>query len=94
MAIWGLPFLAVSVYSLLNVDQLCEAYWLIVLLIAIGALGLFLVYTAVVSDDATVEKRTEFVSEGGDLAGVVLVIAVVVIAIPVWALLKRVRSGR
>ena len=92
MSIWGLPFLAILVYSALHFAELSPAYWLIAFPIAIGALGLFLLYTAILSDDKTVEKRTEFLSEGGELIGVLLVIVVVILAIPIWELLKLLRN--
>lgn len=94
MTIWGLPFVSILVYSLLHIDRICPDCWLIVFPIAIGGLGLFLLFTAVYSDDASVERRTEFVSDGGELLGLVLVGAVIVLAIPIWESMKRLRSGR
>ncbi len=92
IGIWGLPFLAILVFSAFHFGELSPDHWLIAFPIAVGALGMFLLYTAILADDKTVEKRTEFLSEGGELLGVFLVIVVVILAIPIWELLKLLRS--
>lgn len=94
MGIWSLPFIAVLVISLLHVTDLRPDYWLIVFPLAIGALGVFLLYTAVLSDDAAVERRTEFLSEGGEVIGAILIIVVIIVALPIWELLKLRRADR
>jgi putative effector of murein hydrolase len=93
MGIWGLPFMAIFFYGVLHFDEICPD-WLIVFPVAMGAFGAFLFYTAILSDDEAVEKRTDFVGEGGELIGAILVIAVVILAIPIWELMKLLRSDR
>ena len=93
MGIWALPFIALSVFIALHVPELCQDdYWILVFPLAIGALGVFLMYTAVLADDKTVEKRTEFVHDGADLIGVLLIVAVIILAIPIWEFLKLLRA--
>lgn len=92
MAIWGLPFTAILVLSAANFDDFRPDYWLFVLPAAVGALGLFLLYTAFFADDGVVDERTSWLGDGGELIGVILIVVVILVAIPIWELLKLVRS--
>jgi len=88
MVLWATPFLGIVVYVCLNFSEVEPDYWLLIFPIAAGLLGLWLLHTAIRADDKTVDKRTEWLSEGGELIGLVFVIVVLILAIPIWELLK------
>lgn len=93
MAIWSLPFVVVLVYGAVHFHDLRPDYWLFVLPQAVGTLGLFLLYTAFFASDEVVNNRTEMIGDGAQLIGVILIIVVVIVAVPIWELLKLIRRA-
>ncbi len=67
MVLWAIPFLGGAFYVGLDLSEIEPDYWLLVFPIGFGLLGLWLLYTAVRADDSTVDKRTEYLSEGNQL---------------------------
>ena len=88
MALWATPFLGATIYVGLDFSQVRPDYWLLIFPIAMGLLGLWLLLTAMRADDETVDKRTEWLSEGGEFIGLIFIVVVLIIAIPIWELLK------
>jgi hypothetical protein len=88
MALWGLQFVLAFICSAFNYEDLCPDYWLFIFPAALGTLGAFLVQTVLLAKDETVVKRTEWLSEGGEWVGLIFIIVVVIIAIPIWELLR------
>ena len=88
MVLWAIPFLGGAFYVGPDLSEIEPDYWLLVFPIGFGLLGLWLLYTAVRADDSTVDKRTEYLSEGNQLIGLVFVVVVLILAIPIWELLK------
>ena len=91
MGIWGLPFVVAFIYSAINYEDLCPDYWLFIIPVALGALGAFLIYSAIFADDKTMDKRLDLV-DGSGFGVWVLIVMVVIVAIPIWELLKLWRS--
>ena len=88
MGLWAAPLLGLGVFVLLDVSQVAPHYWLLLFPTLAGLLGLWLLHTAVLADDVTVEKRSDWLSEGGDWIGLAFVLVVLIVAIPIWELLK------
>lgn len=89
MFLWGLPFTLLGSYALASWHPV-EAYeWFgVALLGAIGLLGTYLLSTSVFGSNARVERSTGFMHEGGEFIGLVLAIAVALIAIPITSILR------
>ena len=93
MAIWAAPFIAIAVYSAFHLADLAPAdYWLVVIPFVVGTLGAFLLYTAILADNETVERRADFIGGGGEILAVFAIIAVIILAVPIYELLKLLRS--
>ena len=88
MFLWSLPLVWILVLSLMHLDEVSEAYWLIVFPIVFGAFGAWLMYSAIFADKQALEKRVDYLSEGGEFLGIVFVIAVGLVAIPIWGALR------
>ena len=89
MFIWGLPFVLLSAYTL-TVWRPTDSYeWFgFALLVVLGLLGMYLLVTSLFASRARLEKAVDFMSEGGDLIGAVLAVAVFLFAFPVTSLLR------
>ena len=92
MGLWALPMLVVFLYSVVNYEEVCPHYWLLVFPVGIGLFGVFLLSTAFRASDESVDKRLEWMSEGGEWIGIVFIIVVLIVAVPIWELLKLLRS--
>ena len=67
--------------------------WLVVALgSAIAGLGVFMLYASVFGRLRVLEKTANAVSDGGELLGIVLVLAVFLAALPIAALIKLFRA--
>ncbi len=88
MFLWGLPFVGIFVLALMHLDEFCGSYWLLVFPAAFAALGGWLVYSAIFADKRALEKRLDFLADGGDILGIVFIIAVAILAIPIWGALR------
>ena len=88
MGLWAIPLLGLGIYVFSDLSQVAPDYWLLIFPVLAGLLGLWLVHTAVRADDNTVDKRTDWLSEGGEWIGLVFVLVVLIAAIPIWELLK------
>jgi putative effector of murein hydrolase len=93
LAIWAVPFIAVSVYSAFHLADISPAdYWLVVIPFVAGTLGAFLLYTAILADNETVERRADLIGGGGEIIAFFAIIAVIILAVPIYELLKLLRS--
>jgi hypothetical protein len=93
MVVFGLPFVYIGVAGVVALSPPEGWWWLGVLLLgALGVYGGFLVYAACFGSPALVNRATDFVSDGGDLVGLLFVIVVGLVAIPVTLLLRWVRG--
>lgn len=86
MAIWSLPFILVLIFCLAHIQQLKPDYWLMLFPMASGFLGVWLLYSSLYASDETIDKRLSALAEGGEILGVVLVLAVILIALPLWVI--------
>jgi putative Mn2+ efflux pump MntP len=95
MFLWGLPFVGISVYALASWHPVETYEWFgAALLCALGLLGFYLLGIATMGSKARLEKSTDFIHDGGDILGLVLVVAIALVAIPVAVVLRVIARGR
>jgi len=69
--------------------------WLAVLLgLAMAGLGAFMLYTSTLGRLQLLERTSDFVSDGGEVLGIFLLLLVFVVALPIAAVIKFIRSPR
>jgi hypothetical protein len=90
MFLWGLPFVALGFGVAVLWQEGPEGWeWLALLcLLLVGAMGLCLLYVSALGSDATFNRTADFMSEGGDLVGLILVVVVVLLALPITAVIR------
>ena len=88
MALWGAPFLAIALYVAANASQVESDYWILIFPAALGLFGSWLLLTALTASDKTVDQRTDWLGDGADLIGLVFILVVLIVAVPIWELLK------
>ena len=88
MVLWGIPFLAIALYAVANVGQIESDDWILIFPAASGLFGFWLLFTALTASDETVDKRTDWLGDGADLIGLLFILVVLVVAIPIWEVLK------
>ena len=86
MFIWSIPFISILIVGIVKFQELQPDYWLFLFPVVLGLIGFWLLYTSVLAPDEVMDKRLSAVSDGADLAGVVLVLLAIVIALPIWAI--------
>lgn len=91
LVFWGGPFVALALFmiSAVQAPPADATEWLLSALgAALGSYGAFLVVAGALGNDAMIKRATGFVSEGGELLGLVLAVAVAVIAVPTTVVLR------
>jgi len=92
VCVFALPFVYLGIAGAIALSPPEGWWWFGVLLFcALGAYGAFLVYASCFGSRALFDRATNFVSEGGDLIGILFVIVVGLVAIPITVLLRWVR---
>jgi len=93
---WGIPLFAFGCFALTQWELTGMWEWIgLTLTTAIGAYGLFLIYAGCLGSDRLFERATNHVSDGADVLGLVLGLAVAILAIPTTILLRALRwTGR
>lgn len=95
MVIWGAPFVALALFAAIRLRPSDWTEWcLLALLVALGTYGAFLLCVGFLGSDSRVERSIDFMSEGGELLGVVFALAVAVVAVPVTLLIRMVFKRR
>jgi hypothetical protein len=89
VCVFALPFVYIAVNGVIALSPPEGWWWLGVLLLGLlGFYGGFLIYAACFGSDRLLERATRFIHEGGDLIGLLFVVAVALVAIPVTVLLR------
>jgi hypothetical protein len=89
MFLWSLPFIALGVYCIYELRPSAPFEWFaFTLFLSLGAAGLWLAWRAVRGTHAQAEKASEFISDGAELPGVILVLLVALLALPISVLLR------
>jgi hypothetical protein len=90
MFLWGLPLAALGFGGVVFWPEVSEGWeWLALLcLLLVGTMGLCLMYVAVASSDSTFGRVADCASDGGDVIGLVLMVAVVLLALPITAIIR------
>jgi hypothetical protein len=91
LVFWGGPFVALGLFMVtaVQIPPADAADWLLFALgAALGSYGAFLVFAGALGSNALVERATGFISEGGELLGLVLAVAVALVAVPVTVVLR------
>ena len=92
MILWSaLPFSIVAIAAR-GRTQFCGAEWLLVIPIGAFLLGVWLVYTATRTTDAVFEKQIDGLDGGGQWFGLVLALAVLIVAIPIYEIYRLIRT--
>ena len=92
MFLWGLPFAGFGFYVALTWQPTALGQWLAIgLFAALGLLGAYFVWVATFGSKARIEKSMNYMHEGGDIVGIVLVIVVFAAALPITAVLRAFR---
>lgn len=89
MLIWGTPFALFSVFVLISWQPTEVVEWAAyVAVAALGWLGLYLIYCALVDSKESLGKAAGFMGDGGDIVGLVAAAVVCVIALPTVAVVR------
>lgn len=91
IALWSTPFLVLTAWSVYEYNALITKPLLIIFPILMGALGFFLLYVGFFGKNSSVEKYSGQINEGGEILGVLFALAVLIAAIPIWEILKRIK---
>ena len=95
MLLWGGPMLAFGAYVLLSWRPTIAIEWLgYSLFVLLAALGLYLVTTALTSSKERLDRASTFMSDGGDIVGLVAAVAVCLVALPIVAVARLVWPRR
>ena len=92
MGIWALPFLAIASYFFYDSAGCCQLSWVVLIPIGMGALGAFLLITALLASDKVVMRRRNWIDDGNSIIGALFMVAVGILAIPIWEAWKRLRT--
>lgn len=82
----GYLVIFILIFCLTHIQQLKPDYWLMLCPMASGFFWVWLLYSSLYASDETIDKRLSALAEGGEILGVVLVLAVIVIALPLWVI--------
>ena len=93
MVLWSLPIFSIVVFAIRDTSQFCGVEWLWLIPVLALALGAWLVYTATRTSDERFEKRLDVLADGGDWMGLIFVVVVLVLAIPVYEIVRIIRPG-
>ena len=97
VALFGTPFAGLGsygCYSLLLGHPSEPLEWVgFALLVAVGLYGVSLVYASIFLTDAGFEKSIRYIHDGGEILGIVLILAVALVAVPVAIVIRRVKSN-
>lgn len=89
MVLWGGPMLVFGAYVLISWQPMDAVEWLgYILIAALTVLGLYLVGTALIGSEERLDRAANFLSDGGDIVGVVAVLAVCLVALPTVAVVR------
>jgi thiol:disulfide interchange protein len=89
MFLWGLPFALFSGFAISSWRPTEAIEWIgIVLLAALGILAIFLMYISVFGSEEKVNKAADWVSDGGDILGFLLALAVALVALPITGVIR------
>ena len=94
MFLWGTPFAILAGWGLVSWLPREPLEWLLDLfLVGVGAFGAFLVGVSVIGTPQRVEKTIDFMHDGGDLPGLIFTAAVLVLAVPITAIVRAMRTN-
>lgn len=93
VALFGLPFAGFACYAVAYWRPTEPIEWFgMVLVVAFGTYGAWLVYVSTLGTDENFERATRYIDDGGELLGLVLIVAVAVVAIPVTIVIRSIRA--
>jgi len=91
--LFGAPFAVLACYAVIRWHPSEPIEWFgILLLIALGLYGGWLVYASIFGTDAGFEKAIRYIDDGGEILGIFLILAVALVAVPVTILIRRVKG--
>jgi hypothetical protein len=94
VAIYGIPITALGLGGLWHFRPDQPVEWLLVAaLVCLAAFGLFMTYAAFFGSPTVLERVADGVSDGGEIVGLVLLLAVIVIALPITGLIRSLSGG-
>jgi hypothetical protein len=89
MFLWGLPLAGFGFYVALAWQPTELGQWFaIALLAALGLLGAYFICVATFGSKARIERSMNYMHDGGDIVGIVVVMVVFVAALPIAAVLR------
>lgn len=90
MFLWGLPLALLASYLAVSELPSTPVEWsLIILLVgALGLIGLYLMYVSIFGTGESIKKAGDWISDGGEVAGLIFAMLVGILAIPITALLR------
>lgn len=92
MILWSLPIFVIVGFALRDRSQFCESEWLMAIPLVAMILGTWLVYTATRTNDEVFERRIDFLADGGDWAGLIFVLIVLIVAVPIYEIYRLLRN--
>jgi len=92
MILWSIPGFAIVGFALRDRDQFCESEWLLAIPVIALILGAWLVYTATRTNDEVFERRIDVLADGGNWAGLIFALVVLVVAIPIYEIHRLLRN--
>lgn len=72
--------------------DLIIAVLLLLLMLSLGGWGIYLLYVVFFRSDAAIDKTMNSLSDGGDFLGLILVVAVMLVALPLTKLFRSIHS--
>ena len=87
--IWGVPFGTFGLYFAFQVEPAEAIEWFgFALLLLVAVFGLYLMTTAALGSIEAIVRAAGFTSDGGDIIGLLFLVAVLLVALPLTALLR------
>lgn len=89
VALFGLPLAGFACFAVFRWHPSEPLEWFgMLLLVLLGLYGAWLVGVSMFGNDATFERSIRYIDDGGELLGVLLILAVALIAIPITVTIR------
>ncbi len=91
--IWGVMFISIGIWPFFNLSfaNLSLLYIFPILLLAFGS---WLVFVGLFKNDKCIDKYMDLIGDGGDILAVLILIVVILIALPIREIIKRLTLNR
>ncbi len=87
--LWAVPFLIFFIWCCIEYTFYIERPLLLFFPLALFSMSIFLAYVGVFGSSKAVGKYSGYLNEGGEFIGIIFVIFVVILALPLWEILRR-----